>query len=108
MKPHPALAHPSHPPRRNSHHQSKGWHIAPDNCAGSYKAVLPQGYTTQDGGISSDGRPAPDPGCLVFGLPRNMASRVHHVGKDAAGAAEHVVFELNTLINGHVVLHLDV
>jgi hypothetical protein len=37
-----------------------------------------------------------------------MATRVHYIGKDTAGTTEHIVFEHDAFIDGHVVLHFHI
>src|SRR5690606_30327583 len=60
------------------------------------------------GGVGADGRPAPDPGGLVFVLARDVGARVDDVGEHARRAAENIVLELDAFVDGHVVLDLDV
>src|SRR5206468_2653311 len=103
-QPLPALAHPADAARGHTHHEAVGGHVCCDHRAGPDEGVLAQRHAAHDRGVGTN-RAAPlHQGATVLMLARDMAARVQYVGEHAGRAAEDVVFELDALVDRHVVL----
>src|SRR5688572_4619962 len=61
---------------------------------------------TDDRGIGSDRRAAPDSRLFEFILARNVCTRIDDVGKDAARTTKNIVVEHHAFIQADVVLDL--
>lgn len=61
-----------------------------------------------DGRVRAYRRPALDHRAPVFVLSADVATRVDDIGKHHAGTAKHVVFQRDAIVDGNIVLHLDV
>src|SRR5213076_1498368 len=66
------------------------------------------GHAADDRGVRTDRAAALHERAPVLVPARHVAPRIHHVGKHAGGPAEHVVFQLDALVDRDVVLDLDV
>src|ERR1051326_3169136 len=102
------LTHPAHSARRHPDHQSIGRDIGGDHGAGTDERVLPDGTPTDDRGIGTDAGATPDQRQRVFVLARYVTARGQDIGEHAGRTAEHVIFQRYALVDGDVVLDLDV
>ena len=77
-----------------------------DNRASPDHGKAPNRISAHNGGISPDGGSTLHQGNLEFVFPLNESPRIDNIREHHGGAAENVIFKLNALIYGYVVLDL--
>src|SRR5688572_26822512 len=105
---HATSTHPSDGPSRDTCHKREWLDVVSHHSAGGNETILAQLVAAYDGRVCTDRRTATDIGSFVLTLPRYVTAGVDNVGEDHARAQKHVILAMDTLVNAHVVLHLDV
>jgi hypothetical protein len=102
------LRHPSDATRRHAGHERKVRYIARNDGAGADKRMPPDGHATHDGGVGPDARPTPHQRALILVLARHRATWIDDVGEHHGRSAEDIVFQLDALVQRHIVLDAGV
>ena len=102
------LAHPADLFGWDADHQGVGFDIAVDDSTGGDECIFTDGCAADNGGVGTYGCAALNQGIAVFVFAADGRARVVHVGEDHAGAAEHIVFKGDVVIDGDIVLYLAV
>src|SRR6266536_3422329 len=108
MEPLAALTHPADASRRHADHEPIGRDVGRHDGARADERILAQRDAAHDRRVGTDRAAALHERAPVCVLARHVTARVHDVGEDTGGTAEDVVFQLDALVDGHVVLDLDV
>src|SRR5690606_30440776 len=94
-----------HRARGIAHHQGVGRNILGHHAAGGNHGVLAHGDTADDGGIGADAGTVVD--ARRSDLPLGVEGTRHLVvGEAGVGADEHVIADLNSVVDGYAVLNL--
>src|SRR5215470_15558496 len=101
-------AHPTFPNGWHAQHESIIRHVPSNHSARPNKGIAADAGATNDGCIGPDCRSPANSGSLIEMATYNLGSRIHHIGEHTGGAAENIIFKLNTRINGNIVLNFDV
>lgn len=78
------------------------------HCTCANKGVLADRGAADDGGIRAQRGAPPYQRTTVFRFPDNGGARVVNVGKNQTWTTKHIIFQRNRVIDGNVVLNLDV
>ena len=100
------MAHPADAPGRHTGHQRERRDIGGHDRASGDEGVLADDMTADDRGVGSDRRAALDQRRAEFVLALDAGPRIVDVGEYRGGAAEHPVFEGDTLVDRDIVLDL--
>ena len=103
MATHPAMLF-----RRHAEHHCVIRHIISHNGTCSNKGISTNRNTTDNGSIGANGGASPDKRFLVQCFPNNLGTRIRNVCQNAGGAKEHIVLDGDTVVNGHIVLDLNI
>lgn len=100
----PTLTHPAVLAGRIAVDQCVVGHVFRHHRACAHHGVAAHGYAADNSAIGSETGPAFDEGGAGFVHPAYMGARVDDIGKDHAGAAEHIVLQSDPLVDADIVL----
>ena len=93
---------------RYTHHQGKVGHIFLHHGARAHKGMAADGAATHNGSVGANGGTLLHQRAAISIFAHHGCARVVHIGKDHAGAAEHIVLQLDGVVHADVVLDFDV
>jgi len=103
-----AFTHPSDNLCRIAQNEGMIGNVFGHNGSGTYKGVSADGIAANYGRICPDGGTFFDQGSLILVFSGDVAAGIYDIGKNHGRAAKYIVFKDYTLINGYIVLNLDV
>ena len=99
-----AFADPAYLTCRNSGHQSVVLYIGGHHGAGAYHGAAADGMTAHYRAVRTEGRALAHARTRVNPVHRKVRPRGVYVGEHAGWTAEDIVFQLDTFVNGNIVL----
>jgi hypothetical protein len=100
-----ALADPANMAARNAHHNRIGGHGLRDHCTRTNQSVFADLDAAQNGAVRAEGRTPLDESFFKLFFAGNMSARIDHIGKNHAGSTENIIFELDQVVDAHIVLY---
>ena len=102
-----ALAHPPYLPGRNAGHQGVIFHILGHNASGGDQGAAPYRMTAHDRAIRAERCAFAHARTRVNSVHREVRPRSIDIRENTGRATEDIVLNLDTLVNGNIVLDPD-
>ena len=101
------FADPAELTGRNSYHKGVVLDILGNDGARTDEGRAAYGVTTDNGTVGTEGGTFLDECLGIDAVNREMGTGCRDIGENAGGAAEHIVLNLHTFIDGNIVLNTD-
>ena len=102
-----AFAHPPYLPGRNSGHQSKIFYVFRHYGSGGNQSAAPYRMTAHNRAIGSEGSSLTHARTRVNSVHREVSPRSIYIRKNAGWTTEDIVLQLDSIINGNIILDSD-